>query len=294
MSKYFNSIITCHRDRRWHLRGFLRSFYLANRHIDKDDYEIVITDMGPSTDKIIDPYRDAINIKQCRVDYDGPFYRSKALNHAVSNAEGEYITVLDIDMLVTPTFLPGIVKFYSKRESNVKVSHRHYFFDEVDFPVAMLGVFEDDFINHLINSISTFSHGIERYLVNGVTIMRGKRGTVGRPIFDTSILKKWYNNYALGTSCFTMQKKIFIELGGYDEKFVDKGSQDKDFNMRAFKYLGGGALRPNFKYSIFSFDHDRPTNRKQWLVNRDHYEDNKKNNVIIIPRSSSWANFEHL
>jgi len=290
MSKYFNSIVTCHRDRRWHLRAFLRSFYLANRYINKDDYEIVITDMGPSTDKIIDPYRDIINIKQCKVDYDGPFYRSKALNHAVFNAEGEYITALDIDTLITPTFLLGIMKFYSDRKKGVKLSHRNYFLRRRDTSVAVWGAFEEDFINRLISKVHNgrLYRRNERYTIDAVVVRAVRKDGRYR---DEEVPEGWYETQAFGNSYFTMQKKVFVKLGGFDEKFIGRGSQDQDFNRRAFEYLGGGALRPESKYAIFTFNHSRDQSDPYVEINREFYEENKRNNVIIIPRSSSWGKF---
>ena len=73
--------------------------FIENVSIDKDTFEIVIADLDkdPAVDLLIRNYRDKLNIKHLKIDYDGVFWKSKALNHCASQTEGRYITMLDID-----------------------------------------------------------------------------------------------------------------------------------------------------------------------------------------------------
>jgi len=284
MSKYFNSIVTCHRSRRWALRAFLRAFSLAVQYLDKDSFEIVITDMDKDSSTLVDRYRDVLNINLCKVEYDGIFCRGRALNHAVLNAMGEYITVVDIDAIVNKYFLENIEKFYSESDKNkTKLCHRIKQLDYESSMLFMLNNFEEDAIDLIIGKHYDIWTNIERYTKDEIVAS------------GSDIREEWLNGDALGTSQFTMLKSSFMTLGGYDESFIGYGCEDLDFNFRAYNFLGGGYLKPDPKYSLYhlvNMNSSQDYNNDKLLKNNyARYLKNKKNNVISLPISSRWGKF---
>jgi len=283
MSKYFNSIVTCHRGRRLALRAFLRAFSLAVKHLDKDSFEIVITDMDDS-ESLINKYSDVLNINLCKVKYDGPFCRSKSLNHAVLNSQGQYITTLDVDSIVTKNFMQKIIDFYSDEDmGKVKLCHRVRTLD-IDTSLAFLfNNFDESMIKTMFVNYDNFDIHVERYTKHENTRRNG------------AIPEPWLKGDALGNSQFTMLKSIFMELGGYDERFVGKGSQDLDFNLRAYRFMGGGYLFTDYKTSLYHLRHgkiDESYCAASILYNNhSRYLENKSSGAITIPVSSSWGKF---
>jgi predicted glycosyltransferase involved in capsule biosynthesis len=286
MSKIFNSIIVCHKNRRWSLRAFLQSFYLASKYINRDTYEVVITDMdGDINNKLINKYKKYFNIKHLKVRYNGIFWGSKALNHSVLNSEGKYITHIDIDSIITKYFLPGIVKFYSeKRNKNIKLAHRIFSLCESEKNVVIFGSYNEDFINGLINNVDNHVRLEERYTELGI-----------RKFNNEKIEKDWLDNKAIGNSHYTMLKSVFLELGGYDERFKGWGYEDTDFNIRAYKILNGGRIRVEPKNVLFNIPNFYSKKNMSVSIvsrNRGIYKENKKNNVIKIKKDVNWGEFE--
>jgi len=284
MSKYFNSIVTCHRSRRLALRAFLKAFSLAAPYVGKDTFEIVITDMDESSDSLISRYSDILNINLCKVKYDGPFCRAKALNHAVLNAQGKYVTPIDIDAIVTKHFLPHISDFYSQIETKEsKLCHRIRSLDVSTSCHFWFSNFDEKAVDLLVESHDKFPINRERYTEKEVVYTGG------------DIKESWMDGAALGTSQFTMLRDIFMLLGGYDENFIGRGCQDLDFNLRAFRFMGGGYLGPDPKFSLYHLANSN--NPKDYATNEimknnyDRYISNKQNNVISIPISSTWGIF---
>ena len=76
--KYFNSIITTHRGRRGSIHAFLRSIFNSSRMVEKDSFEIIIADLDtdPKIGKIVNIYKDSLNIKYLKVTLVGVFISS--------------------------------------------------------------------------------------------------------------------------------------------------------------------------------------------------------------------------
>lgn len=286
MSNIFNSIITTHRDRLGSLRGYLCALSIAAKYVDRDSFEVVITDLGESekVNATIRGYQKYINIKHLSPNYNGIFWKSKALNHCALNSEGKYLTMIDVDAIVPPYFLKHIEEFYRDKEKyNVKLAHRVKFLDNKFSKVVTKRQFDEEFmVKQLMANDKRFRLAFERFTIEEVK-MRGLKGPQ----------KKWYCSQALGNSHFTMRKEDFIAIGGYDESFIGWACEDLDFNRRAFAYLGRGYLRPELPYVIYSVHHSRQAwmNQKTTTRNEKLYARNKKNKVIILPITKTWGIF---
>lgn len=282
MSKYFNSIVVCHRSRRLALRAFLRAFSLAVPYVGKDSFEIVITDMDKDSDSLIDRYSDVLNINLCKVKHDGLFCRGKALNHAVLNSQGEYVTPIDIDSIISNHFLINIEKFYSKNKVT-KLCHRIRKLDYRWSVKLLFSNFSEEDVADMVSNYKLFKINRERYTKDEVIYTGG------------SIDDAWLNRDALGTSQFTMLKSTFMELGGYDESFVGYGCEDLDFNLRAYRLLGGGHLMPQPELALYHLENIKSSESYSIghvvYENYQRYLQNKKSGIISIPISDKWGVF---
>ena len=237
-------------------------------------------------DKLINRYKEYFNIKHIKVKYNGIFWRSKALNHSVSYASGKYITVLDIDSLITKFFLPGITEFYSSYDNeDIKLAHRVFYISIEKIKVAMFGIYDEKFIDGLIEKY--YKYKIESEIYTKLEIAESNYKKID---------KNWLKSKALGNSHYTMLKVVFLELGGYDERFKGWGHEDSDFNRRVYMFLKKSRLRENQENEIFNI-----TNRKydknyksRSVIERNMkiYKENKENNVIKIDKGTNWGKFE--
>jgi glycosyltransferase involved in cell wall biosynthesis len=286
MAIFFNSIISTHRDRIGSLRGFLCSIKLASKYVNKDSFEVVITDLGQddSIETIINAYRNFFNIKLLRPRYKGTFWKSKALNHCVLNSDGNYVTMIDIDAIVQPNFLESVESFFSNPSNyDTKLAHRVQYLDAKQSKFVTNNNFDEAYVIQVLrNNHKKYLRSYERYTSKEVKIRDPKNNQ-----------RKWLANKALGCSHFTMRKEDYLAIGGYDESFIGWACEDLDFNRRAFVYLGKGTLRPEPQFIVFSVSHQRKSwmNDKNTKRNKRLYESNKKAGVIKIPITKSWGQF---
>jgi len=283
--KYFNSIISAHRSRKGSVRAFLRSIYLSSKRVDKDSFEVIIADLDVDgeVDRIINSYKDRLNIKHCKIKYDGLFWKSKALNHCASKSEGKYITMLDIDAIVPPLFCQEVERFYKDPgNEKVKSCYRVRFLDPQTSKIAMKKDFDESFLNGLISKHLKFRQAFERYTKDEIKLrkMNGPQ-------------KKWIFGQALGNSHYTMRKEDFMAIGGYDERFIGWACEDLDFNRRAFAYLGQGTLMSVPGMTVFSVHHKRTgwMSRSGTARNEKLYDSNRKQNIIQLPIGDTWGKF---
>lgn len=282
----FNSIVSTHRDRLGSLRAFLQGLFIASSYA-KEDFEIVITDLHPNSNSkdIINEYRSKLPIKHIHhASYRGTFWKTKCINNAVLNSSGYYITHLDIDAVVPPHFFDGIEDFYSSTPSdNAKLAHRVRFLNQKLSNEACAGNYDENYINNIIRYFSKYTKiAKERYTLNNSVNTK------------ENVPDDWKNGKALGCSHFTMRKEDFIAIGGMDERMIGWGSEDTDFNWRAFRFLNGGYIRTEPKYSVYDVIHPKNWADSAWHAghhknNSVIYDEHRAKNVIKIDMSEDWG-----
>lgn len=285
----FNSIISTHRGRLGSLKAFLRGLHVSSKYA-KKDFEVVISDLHPdeSSKSIIDSYKDKLPIVHLHhMKYRGTFWKTKCINNAVLHSSGYYITHLDIDGVVTPHFFDGIEDFYSSPQfENAKLAHRVRFINKNISREICSIEWDEKYINNIINNFAKLTRmAKERYtLSNTVNIKE-------------NVPSDWANGKALGCSHFTMRKSDFISIGGMDENMIGWGSEDTDFNWRAFRFLGGGHIRTDPKFSVYDVVHPKDWNSEDWYAknhknNSAIYDNRRKNNIIVIDKREDWGEFK--
>ena len=290
----YNSVIIAYRGRPKCLQLFLRSIEHAVNNVDKKSVEIIITELcnnDERTQPIIDEFKNKINIKYFPIQYTGNFWKSKALNHSARFAEGEIITMVDVDALVPPVFFIGIEKFFAEYGDRSRLGHRVRFLNgkASDWFGA-----NPDFAIENFNKIcvaQAHKHKIakERYTISNLkTDELTPNRTRGCPIdFKTTQI--------LGNSHFSMLKKHYMELSGFDERFVGYGCEDLDFNVRALRHIGQSRMNLEPSYTVYHLKHNYE--KKQWKDkgltdrNRQQYKRNRRNRVICLPMTQTWGRF---
>jgi len=285
---YKNTVIVAYRNRIASLRVLLRSLFLASQRVKKDTYEIIITDLGYNSHSRAaeEEYKNKLNLKFLHPSYKGIFWKTKALNYAAKRSSGNYITMIDADSLVNCNFLEEIKSFFNHNKNDTKLAHRVRFVTpRISQTAIRRRTFDCNFISHvIIPRSSSFALARERY---------GRKEKKLKDIPKPN-RKYYYDNKALGNGFYSMKKKTYMAIGGYDERFIGYGLEDLDFNLRAWRYLGSGTLKPDNDHTVFHIYHRKEADwskEKCLENNRTVYRKNKKNCVVAVSMGENWGEF---
>lgn len=289
----YNSVIVAYRDRPQCLSIFLRSVENALKNVNKNSVEIIITELRHDdvrTKPIIDEYKNKINIKHFPIHYVGNFWKTKALNHSARFSEGEIITMVDVDSIVPPVFFAAIEQFF-KKHNNSRLSHRVRFLDDKasNWFYSHEKFNDNEFNNICVAKASNHKIAKERYTVSNLqTNELNPASTRGAPM-------NFKQTQVLGNSHFSMQKTHYMEIGGYDERFIGYGCEDLDFNVRTIRHLRQARMNLQPSHTIYHLSHayEKSVWKDKGLLdlNRQRYKKNRKTNLIKYPINSQWGRF---
>lgn len=182
------SIIIPYRDRRENLYFLLEQF--SHQRNTTINFEILLVDLGSKID-----IKDLVNkyqINHIYVNYKNIFSRGWACNIGAKHAKYDIIWFVDADCIPHPLILNKVETNFD--ENNYKFA--------INTPVIFL------------NANSTRE------------ILTKKNYSWSEYLKFKSSNKFWLKNRIDGTSQIIMHKKLFCEIGGYDEKFVGHGYED--------------------------------------------------------------------
>lgn len=185
--------------------------------------EIIIADDGSTkeTQYLIDSYRSTMPIPLIHSWIpDKGFRVAKARNIAISKAKGEYIIIIDGDMILTPHFIIDHCRLMKKGQfvtgSRARLKEK---------------ATQQRCISRNVN-IHIWSRGLSRRLV----LLR---------IPEIHKLIKGYDGLKNARSChMAFWKDDFIKVNGFEEKFEGWGFEDSEFVQRLFN---NGLTRKNAK-----------------------------------------------
>lgn len=280
-----NTIIIAHRDRYEYLECLLKSLYISKKKSNQE-HEIVVVDLNSSRNisdmEILKECSNFMNVKVINVDYNEVFYKTKAINCGVLNSNGKYISLLDADTIVPIYYLQGIEDFYNNVENEQKkICYRVVRVNQKEKNELFRNI-DENILNGLIERLTQFRMYLERY--------------TEREIINKSfnIVNKGLLNKALGNSHFTLPKENFIKVGGYNEKMIGWGCEDKEFNLRYYRKFKNGVLREDNKYICFSL----PCNYEHnWRIESLHiknkliYQKTINSGIYELPIGENWGKF---
>lgn len=177
-----------------------------------EHYEIIIVENNSTTDEIFEFYKKIQENPNIRViTYEGDFNYSKINNLGVSQANGEYILLLNNDTdVITLDWIEELL-MYAQRSDVGAVGAKLYYPDRtIQHAGVVLG----------LGMHRTAGHSHYRMSSNNL-------GYMGRLCYAQNVM-------AVTGACLMMRKSLFSELGGLDESFA-VSLNDVDLCIRAWK-----------------------------------------------------------
>lgn len=177
-----------------------------------DNYEIIVVENNSTEDEIFSFYRKIQENPAVRViTYKGGFNYSRINNFGVSQADGEYVLLLNNDTsVITQDWIEELL-MYAQRNDVGAVGAKLYY--------------EDRTIQHAGVVLGLGAHrtaGHSHYRVSSQNL-----GYMGRLCYAQNVM-------AVTGACLMMRKSLYEALGGLDEKFA-VALNDVDLCIRAWK-----------------------------------------------------------
>lgn len=263
----FNSVIIPYRDRPDHLKLCLQAFEKCSHRLPT---EIVIVDQGSTDDAldIIEPFDERLDINYIYIPDDGPFHLTKVLNVGLKNAQGNYITKIDVDMLPTLTFLANIEQRYDHGYdyTGLKFAHRIHLMDSNQTEMVK-------------NNLSLF-----------YSYLSCNPQVVPNTFPDT------YKGIKTGWSAFSIHRETLLKAGGWNEGFKGYGLDDVELNMR-LHHSHHVFTDINTKSPLFHLHHGKQANwndEKLEKQNQTLFEARNQDNFPKYTKPADWGTFENV
>ena len=226
-------------------------------------YELIISDDG-SSEKIIDFISDLlpkINFKIKHIyQEDLGFRKTRALNNAVREAEGEILVFCDQDLIFPENYIKNIIK--ELKEKSFLMSR----------PVSV-NEREKNIILEKLNNGEEYSK-ILNFIPNEYKLSVEKTLKKDRLRRILNIFKLNKRGIRLVGMSYVMYKKDYIAVNGYDEKYMGWGYEDDDFGNRLYVYGVKGREYTKNPIQLHLYHPFDPT--KKQSANEEYYYMRKK------------------
>jgi glycosyltransferase involved in cell wall biosynthesis len=249
------SIIITTFKRSGHLNCHLQSLEIQDLPF---DYEVIVVNDGPKdeTEKVCDSFKNKLNIRYI---FTGQRHYRKgknwrvpgfAINIAAKKAKGEYIVITCAEMIpLEKDMLKLMVEELDKDPKLLVITDGRH-----DDKSKFKKLFERQSLN------------FDRNIYNDPTL---------------SVLNTKYPFY------MAMNKKDFIDIGGYDEDFTGNGFDDNDIVDRMILY---GAKYKKIDRRVIHMFHKTEHSAKEWGFNKRLY--NKRKGAIFRNKEKDWGKCE--
>ena len=226
-------------------------------------HELIFADDGSKED-ITNYIEDLIPLCKFKIKHvyqeDLGFRLSRSRNNAVRNSEGDYLIFLDQDVIFSEDF---IEKIYSQKKEKVIVYTRALVSNEE----------EKEKIQKNLEKSKSFKAVYN--LVNKEQEKITKKAILKDRIYNILyFLKLRKRGGKIAGLMFSLYKKDFIAINGFDEKYKAYGYEDDDFCNRFFKYGKGTKIVRFNMYPIHMYHYFDPT--KKYDLNKNYYYIRKK------------------
>lgn len=258
----YHQIVLPYRARPRHLKLWLKSFGETLKKA-RLDTTITIVDLSPDhreTAKLI--AQSDLHIQHLKVDYNGPsFPKAKAINHGVASGDAVWVSSFDVDCLVMPNWITFV---------------------------------ERDIDNEAIQSRLVYRvHITNKNQCEDLELALLKLRVVGHPYrCPLDQLLRTPDGKLLGNSHFTMRKEKFLEVGGYDERFLGWNGEDREFMERVHHHLGEATLCPEARFYHLYHDHEPDWKQKKLEGANLLLLAKARSNQYPLPRiTKEWGKF---
>ncbi|MDD6346875.1 MAG: glycosyltransferase family 2 protein [Lachnospiraceae bacterium] len=188
------SVIIPNKDMTEVLRRCLESIFEKTTY---DNYEIIIAENNSVTEEIFAYYRELTEKHACVkvVTWEGPFNYSAINNFAVREATGDYLLFLNNDTeVITERWMEEMLGYCQRSDVGMCGARLYYPDDRLQHCGVVIG----------IGGIAGHICHLEK---------RGQGGYFGRVV-------KTQDVSAVTAACMMMPRRVFEEVGGFDESFA--------------------------------------------------------------------------
>lgn len=199
----------------------LRALFICLLNQKVQPYELIITDDG-SSEKVLDYIDDLIEYAKFKIKHiyqdDKGFRKTRALNNAVRESEGNYLIFCDQDLVFPNDYIEKILKNAKKNEYLMGRAHN----TELD---------EKNIILKKLNETKDYS------LIEEVIPQKYSEDMLHQYKLDKKrrVLQRLYLNkrgIRLAGMSYGLFKDDYLKVNGYDEKYQGWGYEDDDFGNR--------------------------------------------------------------
>lgn len=199
------SIIIPFRDQKKYLKKCVSSIL---RKTDYENYEIILVDNQSQEIETKSYLKEIKNNSRIRIlEYNKTFNFSAINNCAVKEAEGKYILFLNNDTeVVEPGWLSAMLEHIQRKEIGAVGAKLLYFNDTVQHAGVVMGF--GGLVDHISRGIPDDKAGY---------------------FMQTQVVR---NFNVVTAACMLTKKKVFVEIGGFDEKNLPISFNDVDLCLK--------------------------------------------------------------
>lgn len=238
-------------------------------------YELIITDDG-SSQKVIDFIKDLLPQMKFKVKHvyqqDLGFRKTRALNNAVRETEGEILIFCDQDLIFPENYIKNI---RNKIKKKTFLMSRPFSITEK----------EKDMILKNLEGNKNYCKNIEilpqKYIVSVRKTL--KKDKIRRILNKFKLNKRGIR--LVGMS-YAMYKEDYIVVNGYDEKYMGWGLEDDDFGNRLYNYGVKGYEYTEEPIQLHLYHPFDPT--KKQSANEEYYYKMKRK---IFKEKKYWCEY---
>jgi GT2 family glycosyltransferase len=196
---------------------------LTKQTLDKDQFEVIVVDDGSSdhSEAVCTYFKNKLNITYF-YQADKGFRAGKARNIGAAISEGEFLVFIDTSVILASNALEKHIEVHQAATAPRTIIGYVYAF----------GLRGEDVENFMPMMSSKSADSSLAYLkANSALDQR-------EPQYEKvgSDLSKWPAAFDIFWTCHvSVERKMFMNVGGFDESFVAWGGEDVDLGIRLFK-----------------------------------------------------------
>ncbi|MDO4691092.1 MAG: glycosyltransferase [Fusobacterium sp.] len=241
----------------------LRAGFISLIRQKKQPDELIITDDG-SSQNILNYIADLIPSAKFKVKHiyqeDKGFRKTRALNNAVLNAEGEVLVFCDQDLIFGEEYIEIIYKNIRK---GFFLMGRAYHITEDEKNIVLSKIENIKEFKEIIEILPKYYPSIIKKMLNE---------DKNRRILNYFKLAK--RGIKLVGMSYALLKEDYMKVNGYDENYIGWGEEDDDFGNRlnVAGIKGKELITPNIQLHLWHYSD--PTKTKS--LNEEYYYKRKK------------------
>lgn len=221
--------------------------------------EIVIADdgSGEDTKRLIKDYQNKFSIPLIHSwQEDNGFRAAESRNKAIAKTSGEYIILIDGDMLLDKNFI----------KDHINNARKGYFIQ--GGRVILNKELSEKILNFEVNGISFLQKNI-----------KNRKNMINNKFLSKLFSYEKNNLKGIRTCNMSFFKKDCLDINGFDNNFIGWGREDSEFVVRL---LNNNIKRKNIKFNCTAYHIWHNENSRESLKENDEILKNSIKNKVIF------------